>query len=180
MNRIEFEALRDIPDKQIRADIRFSRRQATAPALIAEGIAVENSGGVDLRLNITFNPAVGSKPFNAHVPGVGPICRLDVDGPAHRPAGRSHKHALQTERCPDRNLPDEVVASGNTSQAHALANEIFRRWYDLDIPARSEQRVTVFDDRFDVYRTDDLRRLRDLSTVVALSDRQTMKDLLTA
>ena len=46
------------------------------------------------------------------------MCRLDVDGSAHRPAGRSHKHALQSERCPDRNLPEEVTdrpdLSGNS------------------------------------------------------------------
>jgi hypothetical protein len=73
-----------------------------------------------------------------------------------------------------------ALASGNSSQAHVTANEIFRRWYDLDVPGRTEQRVTVFDDRFDVYREEDLRRLRDLSDVVALSDRVTMKDLLAA
>jgi|CZKU01.1.fsa_nt_gi hypothetical protein len=73
-----------------------------------------------------------------------------------------------------------ALASGNTSQAHVLANEIFRRWYDLDFPDRKENRVTVFDDRFDVYREDDLRRLSDVSDVVALSDRQAMKDLLAA
>lgn len=73
-----------------------------------------------------------------------------------------------------------ALASGNASQAHVAANEIFRRWYDLDVPERPENRVTVFDDRFDVYREDDLRRLRDLSDVVALSDRQAMKDLLAA
>jgi hypothetical protein len=109
VNRTEFETLRDLPDKVIRSDIRFSRRQATAPSLVAEDIVIENTGGVELRLDITFNPEVGSKTLNVHVPGVGPICRLDVDGPAHRPAGRSHKHALRSERCPDRNLPDEVV-----------------------------------------------------------------------
>jgi len=73
-----------------------------------------------------------------------------------------------------------ALSSGNASQAHVVANEIFRRWYDLDVPARHEHRVTVFDDRFDVYRDDDMRRLRDLSDVVALSDRQTMRDLLAA
>lgn len=73
-----------------------------------------------------------------------------------------------------------ALASGNSSQAHVAANEIFKRWYDLDVPTRTESRVTVFDDRFDVYREEDLRRLRDLSEVVALSDRQTMKDLLAA
>ena len=108
MNRTEFEALRDLANKSINGDIRFSRRQAMLPAITAEGIAIENDGGVELRLNITFNPTVGSKTFNVHVPGVGPICRLDVDGTAHRPAGRSHKHSLTSDRCPDRNLPDNV------------------------------------------------------------------------
>jgi hypothetical protein len=109
VNRTEFETLRDIPGKIIRGDIRFSRRQATSPALVADGIVIENVGGVELRLNITVNPEVGSKTFNVHVPGMGPICRLDVDGPAHPPAGRSHKHALQSDRCPDRNLRDGVT-----------------------------------------------------------------------
>lgn len=79
-------------------------------------------------------------------------------------------------------LPSALLAlsSGNASQAHVAANEVFRRWYDLDIPERSEQRVTVFDDRYDVYRDEDLRRLRDLSNVVALSDRQALTDLLAA
>ncbi len=72
------------------------------------------------------------------------------------------------------------LASGSTSQAHVAANEIFRRWYDLDTPDRTEQRVTVFDDRYDVYRNDDLVRLRDLSDVVALSDRQSLQALLAA
>ena len=72
------------------------------------------------------------------------------------------------------------LASGTSAQAHIAANEIFRRWYDLDIPSRTEHRVTVFDDRFDVYRDDDLHRLRDLSDVVPLSDRQALSDLLFA
>jgi hypothetical protein len=73
-----------------------------------------------------------------------------------------------------------TLASGNRSQAHALSNEIFSRWYDLDMPQRQEQRVTVFDDRVDVYRDEDLRRLKDVSDVVALSDRRTLRDLLAA
>ncbi len=109
MNRQDFEALRDIPGKVIKGDIRLVSRQATIPALIAENIAIENGHAVDLRLSIMFNPKVGSKTFNVHIPGTGPICRLDIDGPAHRPAGRSHKHSLQSDRCPDRNLPDAVA-----------------------------------------------------------------------
>lgn len=109
MNRAEFEVLRDIPEKVISGDIRFARRSATAPALIADGIVIDNAQGVVLKLNIAFNPETGSKTFNVHIPGLGPICRLDVDGTAHGDAGRSHKHSLKSERCPDRNLPDGVV-----------------------------------------------------------------------
>ena len=43
-----------------------------------------------------------------------------------------------------------------------------------------EQRVTVLDDRADVHRDEDVQRLRDVSDVVALSDRQTLYDLLLA
>ena len=109
MTRTDFEVLRDLPDKTIRQDIRLTRRQGTLPALVVEGIRIENSQGVDLRMNISYNPEVGSKTINVIVPGSGPICRLDVDGPAHRPVGRCHKHSLQNERCPDRNLADSVA-----------------------------------------------------------------------
>lgn len=63
-----------------------------------------------------------------------------------------------------------TMSTGNPSTAHVQANEVFRRWYDLDIPERPEQRVTVFDDRYDSYRDDDLARIRDLSDVVPFSD----------
>lgn len=92
----------------IRGDIVFIRKNQTRPLLIAER-AIENSSGIKLWLSINFNPEVGSKTFNVSVPRVGPICRLDVDGPAHGEAGRQHKHSLQTERCPERNLPDNVL-----------------------------------------------------------------------
>lgn len=71
-------------------------------------------------------------------------------------------------------------SSANRTQAHIQANEIFRRWYDLDTPARSEQRLTIFDDRYDTYREDDLKRLRDKSDVVALSDRDAILELVAA
>ena len=108
MDRATFDLVRDIPGKVIKGDIRLAARRQTQPALVAENIQIENSSGVVLRLNITYNPEVGSKTFNVSAAGIGPICRLDVDGPAHRPAGRSHKHSLQTDRCPERNLPDNV------------------------------------------------------------------------
>lgn len=120
MNRTEFEALRDMLDKLIRQDIRFAKRSALRPALEVDGIQIENAHGVELRMNISFNPESGSKTVNVYVRGTGPICRLDVDGTRHKDAGRNHKHSLQSERCPDRNLPDGVVScedlAGKTMQ----------------------------------------------------------------
>ena len=97
MDRTTFEALRDMPGKEIKADIRFARRAALTPVLVAEGVRIDNAGGVELFLTVTYNPIINSKTVNVHPPGIGPVCRLDVDGAAHRPAGRSHKHSVQTD-----------------------------------------------------------------------------------
>lgn len=128
MNRTTFEALRDLPGKVIHADINFTRRAALAPVLVAEGIKIDNTAGIELLLSVSYNEIVGAKTFNVHVPGVGPICRLDVDGNAHRPAGRSHKHSLHEERCPDRNLPDGVIDRPDLSGSslHAAFTELCR------------------------------------------------------
>jgi len=129
MNRRDFEILRDLPGKVIRGDVRFAQPRSTSPAIVAENLMIENDLGIDLRLTITYNPRVGSKTFNVHVPGMGPICRLDVDGPMHRPAGRSHKHSLQSERCPDRNLPDAVVDRSDLSGRDLT--DLFREFCEL-------------------------------------------------
>jgi hypothetical protein len=74
----------------------------------------------------------------------------------------------------------QTLSSANSTTSHTVANEVFRRWYDLDESEKSKQRVTVFDDRFDTYRAEDLKRLRDVSDVVALSEKTTLPDLLAA
>lgn len=73
-----------------------------------------------------------------------------------------------------------TLAAQSTTTAHTLANEVFRKHYDLDTPQRGEQRVTIFDDRIDVYRPEDLDRLRDVCEVVPLSARQDVVALLAA
>ncbi len=73
-----------------------------------------------------------------------------------------------------------TLASQNPSAAHARALEVFRSWYDLDTPERSEQRVTVFDDRSRAFRDDDLTRLSEVSAVVPFSDRAGLRALLAA
>jgi Domain of unknown function DUF1828 len=73
-----------------------------------------------------------------------------------------------------------TLAAQSAATAHTAANEIFRKHYDLDTPQRGEQRVTVFDDRVDVYRSEDIDRLRDVCEVVPLSARQDLVALLAA
>ena len=108
MNRAEFEALRDLPDKKIEQNIGFSNRVDHSHIYVADNIAINNSLGHEVKLTIQYNREVGTKTFNVTLRGVGPICRLCVDGPAHKPAGRSHKHSLQTDSCPRKKLPDDV------------------------------------------------------------------------
>lgn len=106
MNRQEFEELRELPGKVIEDDIRFVAKRAASPILIAEA-NIKNDRNIDAKLTITFNPEIDAVSFNVST-SAGPICRLDMRGHNHPPVGRNHKHALQNERCPDRNLPDQV------------------------------------------------------------------------
>lgn len=63
-----------------------------------------------------------------------------------------------------------ALSSANRSTAHTSANEYFRRWHDLASPT-DIQRLTVWDDRYNVYRDDDLSALSEASVVIPLSDR---------
>ena len=69
MNRITFEMLRDLPDKAVEVDIRFSKRAAVAPVLVAEGIRIVNSASIELVMSLHYNPEVGSKTIHVHIPG---------------------------------------------------------------------------------------------------------------
>jgi len=73
-----------------------------------------------------------------------------------------------------------TLASQNPASAHLKSNEIFRSWYDVNVPARPDQRVTVFDDRSDAYRDADLKRLADISEVIPFTARETLRSLLAA
>jgi hypothetical protein len=53
MDRTTFEALRDLSGKVISGDIRFARRAVLAPLLVAEGIRIDNTDGVELVLTVS-------------------------------------------------------------------------------------------------------------------------------
>jgi len=106
VNRLEFELLRDLPDKRITDDIRFIAARLTEPNLTFSGVVLENATGWVVRLNGTYKPDIPSLTFNFSIPDVGPICRVDMNGTVHKPAGRTHKHSLRHEDDPRKNLPN--------------------------------------------------------------------------
>jgi hypothetical protein len=74
-----------------------------------------------------------------------------------------------------------TLAALSSNSAHVAANEVFRKHYDLDTPTRGEQRVTIFDDSHgDVYRPEDLERIREVSDLLPLSQRRDVVALLAA
>lgn len=74
-----------------------------------------------------------------------------------------------------------ALSAMNAQSAHNAANEIFRRWYDLQsMPGNDFQNVTLYDDRQTVYRDEDLHRLEDFSIVLPFSEKQALVDLLVA
>jgi hypothetical protein len=119
MDRTEFERLRDLPGKFIAGDIVLERGKETSPLLSAI-VAIENSAGVEAKLKVELNEETDAKTLNVWIPGIGPICRLDVDTRPHKPCGRSHKHSLQQPDCPhpsinlSRNVTDRAEMQGKT------------------------------------------------------------------
>lgn len=109
MDGQEFRRLRDLPGKRIVGDIRLAPRSDISAAWEAKDILITNADGVDARMTIQLVTETGAKTINVKVPGVGPICRLEVDSRPHRPASRSHKHALRTADCPRDNLKRDVI-----------------------------------------------------------------------
>jgi hypothetical protein len=109
MTRREFEQLRDLPDKVISDDVKFSLTNATSPNLTFEEILITNSLNWEVVLNGTYKPSIPSVTYNFVIRGTGPICRVCVNAMVHKDVGRTHKHDLQDEQDSRRNLPTAVA-----------------------------------------------------------------------
>ena len=108
MTRAEFEVLLRSPGKRISESVSLRPDPSQPQKLVAQAI-IRNGDGREAVIHIRFDTRTLSKTINVVVSGVGPICRLDVDGARHRTEGRNHKHDLRTPRCPERNLPEAVA-----------------------------------------------------------------------
>lgn len=110
MNRQEFEWLRDLPSKRIDEDILYAQKAKGIRVYeFRVQIVVDNRPEIVLSLDGTYNWTTDNTKFNVTLKGVGPICRVDVNGRNHRDQGRTHKHSLHTENCPRNNLPIAVA-----------------------------------------------------------------------
>ena len=72
-------------------------------------------------------------------------------------------------------LPAE---SSYSNVAKTRANEVFARCYDLR--DWQGQRVAALDDRRPLYRDDDIGRIREVATVIPISEAGMMRELLLA
>lgn len=73
-----------------------------------------------------------------------------------------------------------TLSSQSSASSHQVATEVFRRQFDLASGARKEQQVTIVDDRYDVFKDEDLKRLKRVSAVVPFSARKEVVALLAA
>lgn len=74
-----------------------------------------------------------------------------------------------------------TFSSANQASSHPLANEIFRKWYDLSYLRSSKQFLTLYDSSSDAYRNEDLLRLQEVSNIVGFPAEETeFAELLSA
>jgi len=106
MVRYEFEQIRDLPGKRISGNVRFVQKKGSRPCYVLESTKVENELGLDLFLDGTYTPGIPKIVFNFRIKGVGPICRVCINGRYHPNVGRTHKHDLIGEADPGHNLPN--------------------------------------------------------------------------
>ena len=75
----------------------------------------------------------------------------------------------------------QTPSTERRANSHPILNEVFRRWYDLKTPERRETLLTVYDDRTNVFKDEDLLRIADVSLLLAFpAQSQDIKDILLA
>ncbi len=110
MTRGDFIALLALDGKRIDDDLVFEDVPGKGPSRVLRTVEVINTGGRKIRLEGHYNERYDSITFCFVCPeSGGPICRVDVNGPIHPPAGRTHKHDLVADSDPYRNLPNAIA-----------------------------------------------------------------------
>ncbi len=114
MDKKEFDLLKK-SDKSIDGNIDLLKTKHGKTEIHKIIVAIENDIGYELEMKIEFNPRSNSKVINVTCKNIsGPICRLEADANQHyiektEKKSRNHKHSLQNENSPRKNLKDGVV-----------------------------------------------------------------------
>jgi len=125
MDRNEFEHIRDLHGKRIDVDIRFEQNTSISAVQTFKNVPIWNEPGHPLFINGLYNPKHKTVVYNIRVDGLGPICRVCVNGVEHGNAGRTHKHSFVTEECARTdNLGSDVVVRNDLEGK--TAREVFR------------------------------------------------------
>jgi len=64
----------------------------------------------------------------------------------------------------------QTLSAGTNS--HIVSNEIFRKWHDIKSYKKNNRFLTVYDQSYNTYREDDLKRLSELSVVLGFPKEQ--------
>lgn len=108
MDRNEFEAIRNTRGKIIEVDVKFVQADKIGNVFKAKDIELKNNLGKRITLDGTYDKRMPKLIFNFSVDGVGPVCRLCVNGTEHLNSGRTHQHELMNEQDPINNLPAAI------------------------------------------------------------------------
>lgn len=72
----------------------------------------------------------------------------------------------------------QLLGSPSPQAAHSSALEIFTRWSDAEGIKPETQRVTIYDDQYDTYRSPDVQRFEKHSQLIPWSDQSTIEETL--
>jgi hypothetical protein len=74
-----------------------------------------------------------------------------------------------------------TLSTLNPASAHPMANEAFRRWYDLELHRNQYGFVTLYDSTNDCIREDDVMRLSEISSTFAFpAEADTIQEVISA
>lgn len=74
-----------------------------------------------------------------------------------------------------------TLSTANSVAAHGLCNEVFRRCYDLQLHRAENLLITTYDTTTDVFREEDLCRIREVSTLFGFpAEAEALQDVIAA
>jgi hypothetical protein len=74
-----------------------------------------------------------------------------------------------------------LLSTANVAAGHSIANEVFRKWFDLSPYTNSHQFMTLYNSENDTFRPDDVERLSALSNVFGFpAEQKTVREAIIA